>query len=135
MSYSQKNAVVTLQGDAPHVLRMEEVLQGVVAPDQAALQTTPPQSSNAPSTDAIQTSAGDVFTLAAGECGFIQNLGTNPLFFALETGASPTKTHGVLAAGAANDDGKGDSVWINDYIGIVSVAGTSPRFLAWKRAI
>jgi hypothetical protein len=61
----------------------------------------------------------------------IQNLGTNALFVRLGDGASTTEFHAVLKAGATNDDGTGGS--LNQmsgvvYTGIISVAGTSPRY-------
>lgn len=86
----------------------------------------------APDTATIETSGGDVFTLAAGEKGFVQNLGTNPLYVRKATGATSSAFHYALAAGAVADDGTGGSVEIDDHVGVVSVAGTSPRFLAWK---
>jgi len=61
----------------------------------------------------------------------IQNLGTNPLFVRLGTGASTSVFHVVLKGATANDDGTGGSfaqeagvIWT----GIVSIAGTSPRY-------
>lgn len=61
----------------------------------------------------------------------IQNLGTNPLFVLLGTGASTSVFHVVLKGGTANDDGLG-GVFTNlsgsIYQGIVTIAGTSPRY-------
>ncbi len=61
----------------------------------------------------------------------IQNLGTNALFVRLGSGASSSVFHVVLKAGSGSDDGTGGSfaqeagvIWT----GIVSVAGTSPRY-------
>lgn len=61
----------------------------------------------------------------------IQNLGQNALFVRLGAGASTSVFHVVLKAATANDDGTGGSfaqeagtIWT----GIVSVAGTSPRY-------
>jgi hypothetical protein len=63
----------------------------------------------------------------------IQNLGQNPLFVLLGTGASTTVFSVILKGGTSNDDGtggsymmQGDCVWC----GVVSVAGTSPRYSA-----
>lgn len=61
----------------------------------------------------------------------IQNLGTNALFVRLGAGASNTVFHVVLKGSTGNDDGTGGSfaqeagtIWT----GIVSIAGTSPRY-------
>lgn len=61
----------------------------------------------------------------------IQNLGTNPLFVLLGSGASTSIFHQVLKAGTANDDGLGGSFSMSAgtvYTGIVTIAGTSPRY-------
>jgi hypothetical protein len=61
----------------------------------------------------------------------IQNLGTNPLFVLLGTGATSSVFHVVLKAGTGNDDGSGGSFAMEGvamYTGIVTVAGTSPRY-------
>lgn len=61
----------------------------------------------------------------------IQNLGTNTLFVLLGSGASSTVFHVVLKAGAVNDDGTGGSVSQTSgtvYTGIITIAGTSPRY-------
>lgn len=61
----------------------------------------------------------------------IQNLGTNPLFVRLGSGASDTVFHFVLKAGAAQDDGTGGVITSAEgviYTGIITVAGTSPRY-------
>ena len=61
----------------------------------------------------------------------IQNLGTNPLFVLLGSGASTTVFHQVLKAGTGNDDGLGGSFSMSTgtiYTGIVTIAGTSPRY-------
>lgn len=78
--------------------------------------------------------ASDATALAANKARgawMIQNLGTSPLFVRLGAGASTTVFHVVLKGSAGNDDGSGGSfaqeagvVWT----GIVSVAGTSPRY-------
>ena len=61
----------------------------------------------------------------------IQNHGQNPLFLRLASGASTTVFHFILKAGTVNDDGLGGSyqqmsgvVWT----GIITIAGTSPRY-------
>lgn len=85
----------------------------------------------APSNSAPITTTADV-TLAAGDRLFIQNLGTNPLFVQRGTGATSSSFNYVLAAGGVADDGTGGSLVIDDFIGAVSFAGTSPRYNAWK---
>lgn len=94
-------------------------LQGIIAPVASA---------NTPSI------ASDATALAANSqrgAWMIQNLGQNALFVRLGTGASSTVFHIVLKAGTANDDGTGGTfaqeagvIWT----GIVSCAGTSPRY-------
>ena len=84
--------------------------------------------------------ASDATALAAneGRLGFsIQNLGTNALFIRLGTGASSTVFHTVLKAGTGNDDGTGGSYSMESgvvYTGIVSIAGTSPRYTVTELA-
>jgi hypothetical protein len=78
--------------------------------------------------------ASSTTALAANQArvGFIiQNLGQNPLFMKLGSGASTTVFTSVMKAGTTNDDGtggsfsmQGDGVWQ----GILSIAGTSPRY-------
>lgn len=61
----------------------------------------------------------------------IQNLGQNALYVLMGAGASTTVFHVVLKAGTANDDGSGGSIAQEMgivYTGIVTIAGTSPRY-------
>lgn len=61
----------------------------------------------------------------------IQNLGSNALFVLLGSGASTSVFHVVLKAGVGNDDGSGGSVAQEAgtvYTGIITIAGTSPRY-------
>jgi hypothetical protein len=63
----------------------------------------------------------------------IQNLGTNPLYVLLGSGASTTVFHYVLKGGSGNDDGLGGSYEQANgvvYTGIITIAGTSPRYVA-----
>lgn len=63
----------------------------------------------------------------------IQNLGTNPLFVLLGTGASTTVFHVVLKAGTGNDDGTGGTVSQMEgtvFSGAITIAGSSPRYTA-----
>jgi len=61
----------------------------------------------------------------------IQNLGTNPLFVRLGSSASTSVFHVVLKSGTSNDDGTGGSVGQEQgiiYTGVITIAGTSPRY-------
>ena len=61
----------------------------------------------------------------------IQNLGQNVLYIRLGASASTSVFHFALKAGTANDDGTGGSVSQTDgtvYTGIITIAGTSPRY-------
>jgi len=62
----------------------------------------------------------------------VQNLGQNPLFVKFGSGATTSDFDVVLKAGTANDDGVGGSITsdIVVYTGVISVAGTSPRYTA-----
>ena len=67
----------------------------------------------------------------------IQNLGQNTLFVLLGSGASTTVFHWVLKAGSANDDGLGGVISQMEgvvYTGIITIAGTSPRYTALQVA-
>lgn len=67
----------------------------------------------------------------------IQNLGTNALFVLLGSGASTTVFHVVLKAGTGNDDGSGGTIGQEMgviYTGIITIAGTSPRYTALEHA-
>ncbi len=89
-----------------------------------------------PNVPAIQTVAGNAL-LANGDrkAWSIQNLGTNPLFVRLGPDASSTVFHYVLKAGSASDDGSGGFISGDaTYRGVISVAGTSPRFVAAELA-
>lgn len=87
------------------------------------------QNANTPS---ILTSAGTAIVANAARLAWsIQNLGTNPLFILRGTGASTTVFHTVLKGGTGTDDGTGGSIAEESgtvYNGIITVAGTSPRF-------
>ena len=66
----------------------------------------------------------------------IQNLGTNPLFVLLGSGASTTVFHFVLKGGTGNDDGLGGSYGEDSgsvYTGIITIAGTSPRYTVLEK--
>lgn len=62
---------------------------------------------------------------------FIQNLGTNPLYVLMGGTASTSVFHIVLKGGTSNDDGTGGSVGQEQgviYTGLITIAGTSPRY-------
>lgn len=62
----------------------------------------------------------------------IQNLGTNTLFVLLGTGASTSVFHEVLKGGSGNDDGLGATYGQmagTVYTGIITIAGSSPRYV------
>lgn len=84
-------------------------------------------------TPAIVTSAGTALSANTARIGWgIQNVGTNPLFVLFGSGASTTVYHRVLKGGTGNDDGLGGSLDYfsgSIYNGIITVAGTSPRFV------
>lgn len=84
-------------------------------------------------TPAIVTSAGTAIAANAARGGWmIQNLGTNALFVLFGSGASTTIFHAVLKGGTSSDDGLGASISQMQgvvYTGIITVAGTSPRFV------
>lgn len=84
-------------------------------------------------TPAIQSAATALASNPARGAWMVQNLGTNPLYVLMGTGASTTVFHVVLKGGTANDDGTGGSIAQESgtvYTGIVTVAGTSPRYVA-----
>lgn len=93
---------------------------------------SPVDNSNTPS---IASAATAIAAQNAGDRrGWsIQNLGTNPLFVRLASGASTTVFHFVLKGGTGNDDGLGGSVEQSVgavYQGIITIAGTTPRYTA-----
>lgn len=63
----------------------------------------------------------------------IQNLGTNPLFVRLGSGATTSLFNVILKAGSGNDDGSGGTLAMEGatiYTGEITIAGTSPRYVA-----
>ena len=97
----------------------------------------PKQYAGVTSSFSIQTADQTVFTLAAGEVGFIQNLSADaPLAVKKGASASTSSLNFILAASVAASDGSGGAVKIDDWVGVVSVAkmtGTA-SYLAWKQA-
>lgn len=94
----------------------------------------PTSSSNTPSI----ASATTALAANTSRIGWqIQNLGVNPLFVLLGTSASTTVFHSVLKGGTGNDDGLGGSLsQMNGVIftGIISIAGTAPRYTVTEMA-
>lgn len=90
---------------------------------------TPTQNVNTPT---ILTSAGIALAANSARIGWgIVNLGTNPLYVLMGSGASTSVFHIPLKAASMADDGSGGSVFMEDgviYTGIITVAGSSPRF-------
>ena len=86
---------------------------------------------NTANTPAILSDATALAENTARGYWHIQNLGTNPLFSRLGSGASTSVFHFVLKGGTGNDDGLGGSVSADNglvYTGIITIAGTSPRY-------
>lgn len=78
--------------------------------------------------------ASDTTVLAANPARagwLIQNQGTNPIFLRLGSGASTTVFHMILKGGTGTDDGLGasyDQTIGIIYTGVITIAGTSPRY-------
>lgn len=90
----------------------------------------PMSSANTPQ---ILTSAGTALAANPVRGGWmIQNLDTEPLFVLFGSGASTSVFHVILKGGTAPDDGNGGLVAQTEgsvYTGIITVAGTTPRFV------
>ena len=89
-------------------------------------------SSQVHTTTGISSSATALSANDNRRCILIQNLGTNPLFVKFGASASTSDFSVVLKAGTANDDGLGGvlSYDVLSYTGVITVAGTSPRYVA-----
>lgn len=115
----------------------QAILAGLTSGTQKAIVTTK-QLTGVPSNYTVGTTDATVFTLAAGEIGFIQNLDDAPLMVKKGASASTTSFSFVLKAGTAADDGTGGATGdeLKNYVGVVSVAAGSgsPRYIAWKEA-
>ena len=85
----------------------------------------------------ILTAAGTALAASESRQNYsIQNLDTDPLFVKEGASASVTDFTYVLSGGTAPDDGTGGSYESQAgqvYSGIVTVAGTTPRFVAAER--
>lgn len=98
----------------------------------SSIATAPRQYSTV-SNDAAITADGTVFTLAAGEKGFIQNINDTAVYVKYGASASSSSFSFVLKAGTADNDGNGGSAVIDDFIGPVSISGvSSTRVIAYK---
>ena len=67
----------------------------------------------------------------------IQNLGANVLYVRFGSGATTTDFNLVLKAGTGTDDGTGGSLSQESgtiYNGIITIAGTSPRYSSFEFA-
>lgn len=92
------------------------------------------QNANTPS---IQSSATAIAANPARIAWSIQNLGTNPLFVLRGSGASTSVFHTVLKASSVADDGTGGVISEEAgtiYNGILTVAGSSPRYVVTEVA-
>lgn len=86
-------------------------------------------------TPAIASAATALAANSARGAWSIQNLGTNPLFVLLGSGASSTVFHVVLKGSTVQDDGTGGVLSQESgviYKGIVTIAGTTPRYTIYE---
>lgn len=84
-------------------------------------------------TPSIASAATALSANSARGAFVIQNLGTNALFVRYGTGASTTVFNVVLKGSTGNDDGSGGSIAMEGatmWTGDVTIAGTSPRYVA-----
>lgn len=98
------------------------------------MDNRPTTNSNTPS---IQSSATALASNTARIGWSIVNLGTNALYVRLGDSASTTVFHVPLKASTVADDGSGGSVGQEQgviYTGIITVAGTSPRYVCTEFA-
>lgn len=90
------------------------------------------QTSNV-NTPSILTSAGTALAANPARVGWtIVNSGTNPLYVLMGSGATSSVWHVPLKGATTQDDGTGGSCGQETgiiYTGIITVAGTSPRFV------
>lgn len=64
--------------------------------------------------------------------GFIQNLSTNPLYVCLGSGCTADSVfNAILAPCTVANDGTGGSIAFDNYLGLVTIDGTSPSYIAW----
>lgn len=119
-------------GNIQPVLLTDNTGTPIGASNQVIIPTAAKQYTTVSNAAAI-TSDQTVFTLAAGEKGFIQNLNTTAVYVKYGAAASSSSFSFVLKAGAVANDGNGGVVTIDDFIGPVSISGvTSTRVMAYK---
>lgn len=83
-----------------------------------------------PNTPAIVTSNGTAIAANTSRKSWsIQNLDTDVLYVRLGGTASATAFHFLLKGGSVADDGLGGLVVDDAWTGLVSVFGTTPRFV------
>ncbi len=92
----------------------------------------PPSSATITGQQGGRTGIGLIFSSNFRNFGYIQNVGTNPIYSALSGTASPANYSFILAGGTATGDGKGSSWTFNNYYGSVSVSGNSILYTAWE---
>lgn len=101
------------------------------------------QQTTSVNTPSILVAAGVALAANQGRTAWsIQNLGQNPLYVLRSpdgaTLASTTVFHTVLKGGTSNDDGSGGSISEEAgtvFSGMISVAGTSPRYVVTELPI
>lgn len=92
------------------------------------MNNRPTQNVNIPT---IQSSTVAIAANSARIGWSIVNCGTNPLYVLMGSGASTTVFHIPLKAASVADDGSGGSCGQETgviFTGIITVAGTSPRY-------
>lgn len=87
-----------------------------------------------PSNFTPSTTSGTALTVEYGERGFIQNLAAAPLAVKFGSSAATNSFSLILKAGSSANDGNGGSVYVDDYLGTVSVIAMSgtENYIAWK---
>lgn len=115
-----------------------ETIASTVSQDSngtGTLNTSESQGSPTANTPSISSSSTALASNANRRGWQIQNVGTNPLFVLLGSGASTAVFHAVLKGGIVASDGLGGS-WSQTggrvYTGIITVAGTSPSYVAME---
>jgi hypothetical protein len=87
----------------------------------------PPTAANTPS---ILTTAGTALAANADRKSWsVQNLDTDVLYVRLGGAASTTVFHYLLKGCTVADDGLGGIIIDDSWTGLVSVTGTTPRFI------
>jgi hypothetical protein len=121
---------------------IQQYLRGLVklliTAGSALVSVSQRQLAGVPSSFSLASADATVFTLAAGEIGFIQNHSADaPLAVKYGAAASSSSLNYILPACESASDGTGGAVRIDNWVGAVSVAkmaGTA-SYSAWKIAI